>query len=74
VIGRKTGSVPNYNYSDANKESGVTWDEAVLKEYLLSPKAKIPGTKMIFAGLPKEGDRDNLVAYLAQFDADGKKK
>ena len=74
LIGRKTGSVPNYNYSDANKESGLTWDEATLKEYLLSPKAKIPGTKMIFAGLPKEDDRDNLIAYLAQFDADGKKK
>ena len=74
VIGRKTGSVPNYNYSDANKESGLTWDEATLKEYLTNPKAKIPGTKMIFAGLPKESDRDDLVAYLAQFGADGKKK
>ncbi len=74
LIGRKTGSVPNYNYSDANKNSGLTWDEAILKEYLANPKAKIPGTKMIFAGLPKEGDQDDLVAYLAQFDADGKKK
>jgi cytochrome c len=74
LIGRKSGSVPNYNYSDANKESGITWDEATLKDYLVNPKAKIPGTKMIFAGLPEESDRDNLVAYLAQFDADGKKK
>jgi cytochrome c len=74
LIGRKNGSVPNYNYSDADKNSGITWDEATLKEYLLNPKAKIPGTKMIFAGLPKEDDRDNLVAYLAQFGADGKKK
>jgi cytochrome c len=74
LIGRKIGSVPNYNYSDADKNSGITWDEATLKEYLLNPKAKIPGTKMIFAGLPKEDDRDNLVAYLAQFDSDGKKK
>jgi cytochrome c len=74
LIGRKTGSVPDYNYSDANKSSGITWDEATLNEYLANPKAKIPGTKMIFAGLPKEGDRDNLVTYLAQFDAGGKKK
>jgi cytochrome c len=74
LIGRKNGSVPGYNYSDADKNSGITWDEAELKEYLLNPKAKIPGTKMIFAGLPKEDDRDNLVAYLAQFGADGKKK
>ena len=74
LIGRKIGSVPNYNYSEADKESGITWDEAELKKYLLNPKADIPGTKMIFAGLPKEDDRDNLIAYLAQFDADGKKK
>jgi cytochrome c len=74
LIGRKIGSVPNYNYSEADKESGITWDEAELKKYLLNPKADIPGTKMIFAGLPKEDDRDNLVAYLAQFGADGKKK
>ena len=63
LIGRKTGSVADYNYSDANKNSGITWDQA-----------KIPGTKMIFAGLPKDTDRDNLVAYLAQFGSDGKKK
>jgi cytochrome c len=74
LIGRKTGSVPDYSYSDANKDSGITWDDATLKDYLTNPKAKIPGTKMIFAGLPKEADRDNLVAYLAQFGTDGKKK
>jgi cytochrome c len=73
-MGRKTGYVPDYNYSDANKDSGITWDEAKLKEYLLSPKTVIPGTKMIFAGLPKESDRDNLIAYLSQFGPDGKKK
>ncbi|MGH6837939.1 MAG: c-type cytochrome [Methylocella sp.] len=74
LIGRKNGSLPNYNYSDADKNSGITWDEATFKEYITNPKAKIPGTKMIFAGLPKEDDRDNLAAYLAQFGADGKKK
>jgi cytochrome c len=75
LIGRKTGSVPNYNYSDANKGSGITWDEAALKEYLVDPKAKIPGTKMVLpGGLPKESDRDDVIAYIAQFDANGKKK
>ncbi|HXW70908.1 MAG TPA: cytochrome c family protein [Methylocella sp.] len=74
LIGRKTGSVPDYNYSEANKDSGIVWDEAKLKEYLANPKAVIPGTKMIFAGLPKESDRENLIAYLAQFGPDGKKK
>lgn len=74
LIGRKTGSVEGYSYSDANKNSGITWDETNLNGYLANPKGVIPGTKMIFAGLPKESDRDNLVAYLAQFGADGKKK
>lgn len=74
LIGRKTGSVADYNYSDANKDSGITWDEATLNEYLQNPKAKIPGTKMIFAGLPKENDRSDLIAYIAEFNADGSKK
>jgi cytochrome c len=74
IIGRKTGSAPDFNYSEANKSSGITWDEASLNEFLTNPKAKIPGTKMIFAGLPKESDRENVIAYLSQFDASGKKK
>ncbi|MFO1151798.1 MAG: cytochrome c family protein [Alsobacter sp.] len=73
VVGRHSGSVEGYNYSDANKNSGLTWDEATLKEYLKNPKAKVPGTKMIFPGLPNEADIDNVIAYLKQFDASGKK-
>jgi cytochrome c len=73
LIGRKAGSVEGYSYTDANKSSGLVWDEATLKEYLNNPKAKIPGTKMIFAGLPKEEDADNVIAYLKQFGPDGKK-
>jgi cytochrome c len=73
LIGRKAGSVEGYAYTDANKNSGFTWDEATLKEYLKNPKAKIPGTKMIFAGLPKDEDIADLIAYLKQFGADGKK-
>ena len=71
--GRKSGTAPDYNYSDANKNSGITWDEATLKEYLKNPRAKVPGTKMIFPGLPKDEDIDNVIAYLKQFGADGKK-
>jgi cytochrome c len=74
VVGRKSGSVPDFNYSDANKSSGITWDEATLNEFLTNPKAKIPGTKMVFVGLPKEGDRENVIAYISQFDAGGTKK
>jgi cytochrome c len=74
VIGRHSGTAPGYNYSDANKNSGITWDEKNFRDYIKNPKAKIPGTKMIFAGLPKDTDIDNLLAYLELFGPDGKKK
>jgi cytochrome c len=72
--GRKSGTAPSYSYSDANKNSGITWDEATFKEYIKDPKAKIPGTKMAFAGIKKETEVNDLWAFLAQFDADGKIK
>ena len=72
--GRNSGSVPGYNYSDANKNSGIVWSEATFKEYIKDPRAKIPGTKMIFPGIKNEKEVDNLWAYLKQFGADGKKK
>ena len=73
LIGRPAGSVEGYNYSPANKNSGLTWDEATFKDYIKDPKAKIPGTKMVYAGLKDEKRVDDLVAYLKQFDASGKK-
>jgi cytochrome c len=73
VVGRKAGTVEGYNYSPANKNSGLTWDEATLTEYLKDPKAKVPGTKMIFAGVKDEQKVKDLIAYLKQFDASGKK-
>src|ERR1700720_1842994 len=74
LIGRKAGTYPGYAYSDANKNSGLTWDEPVFREYIKDPKAKIPGTKMIYPGLKDEQKINDLLAYLKQFDADGKKK
>lgn len=74
LSGRKAGAVEGYNYSDADKNSGITWDEASFKEFIKNPKAKIPGTKMIFQGLANEKDQDDVWAYLTQFSADGKKK
>ena len=68
------GSVAGYSYSDANKNSGITWDEATFREYIKDPKAKVPGTKMAYAGLKDEQKINDLVAFLKQFDADGKKK
>jgi cytochrome c len=74
LVGRKAGTVEGYHYSDANKNSGLTWDEATLKKYLKNPREVVPGTKMAFPGLPNETDIDNVIAYLAQFGPDGKKK
>jgi cytochrome c len=72
--GRHSGVVEGYAYSDANKKSGITWNEAEFKEYIKNPKAKVPGTKMVFAGITKQSELDNLWAYVSQFDKDGKIK
>ena len=72
--GRKSGTTEGYSYSDANKNSGITWNEAQFKEYIKDPKAKIPGTKMAFAGIKSENEINNLWAFLAQYDKDGKTK
>jgi cytochrome c len=73
LIGRKAGTLEGYNFSAANKDSGLTWDEATFRDYIKNPRAKIPGTKMVFAGLTSEKEIDDLVAYLKQFGPDGKK-
>ena len=64
LFGRKTGQAPGYSYSQANVSKGITWGEDTLFEYLENPKKYIPGTKMVFAGLKKEGERKDLIAYL----------
>ena len=73
VVGRKAGNEEGYNYSTANKSSGLTWDDATLKQYLKNPRAMVPGTKMIFPGISNEKDIDDVIAYLKQFGPDGKK-
>ncbi len=60
--------VEGYTYSSANKNSGITWDEATFQEYIKDPRAKIPGTKMVYAGLKDEKRINDLIAYLHQFD------
>src|ERR1700716_4517490 len=72
--GRKSGTAPGYSYSDANKNSGITWNEAQFKDYIKDPKAKIPGTKMAFAGVKNEKEVSDLWAFVAQYDKDGKTK
>jgi cytochrome c len=72
--GRHSGSAAGYNYSDANKKSGITWNEATFLEYVKDPRGKVPGTKMIFPGIKDETEAKNLWAYLKQFGADGRKQ
>ena len=74
LAGRKSGTIEGYNYSEANKNSGITWDEATFRDYIKDPRGKIPGTKMVFPGIKNETEITNLWAYMNQFDAAGKKK
>jgi cytochrome c len=71
IDGRHSGTAPNYSYSDANKNSGIVWNEANFKKYINDPRAMVPGTKMIFAGIKNEQEVNDLWAYVSQFDADG---
>ncbi len=72
--GRKAGAVEGFSYSDANKSSGITWNEETFKEYIKDPRAKVPGTKMVFAGIKSEKELMDLWGYLKQFAANGSKK
>jgi len=73
LFGRHTGEAEGYSYSTANKGAGITWDEVVFAEYIKDPKAKIPGTKMVFAGIKNDKEIADLTAFLKQFGKDGKK-
>lgn len=74
MFGRKAGTVEGYNYSPQNKASGITWTEEVFAEYIRDPRAKIPGTKMVFAGIKNEQEIKDLTAFIKQFGPDGKKQ
>jgi len=64
LYGRQSGLADGYSYSTANKNSGITWTEETLFEYLENPKKYIKGTKMVFAGIKKEDERKHLIAYI----------
>lgn len=70
LIGRAAGSVPDFEYSEAMKASGITWTPKTLDEFLTSPIAYVSGTKMGFAGFDSAGDRADVIAWLAQVNAD----
>lgn len=72
LFGRKAGTVPGYNYSDANKNSGIVWSAENFAAYIRNPREVIKGTKMSFPGLKNDQEIADLIAYLKQFDAEGK--
>lgn len=73
VIGRQAGSVQNYSYSAANKNSGITWTDEEFLTYIKNPQGVVKGTKMTFAGVKDEAKAKDLLAYLKEFDASGKR-
>jgi cytochrome c len=71
--GRKSGTIEGFSYSEANKAAAITWNQESFLDYIKDPRAKIPGTKMVFAGIKNEKEAQDLWAYLKQFKADGSK-
>lgn len=71
IIGREAGLIEGYKYSKAMMASELVWDDETLTTYLTNPRKAVKGTKMAFAGLKKEADLANIIAYLGQFDAEG---
>ena len=71
LIGRRSGTDPDFNYTPQNRNARLTWDTATLTRYLKAPKSVIPGTRMLFNGLASPKDIADVIAYLAQFDAAG---
>lgn len=71
IVGAKAAEVPDYSFSDALKNSGLTFDEPTLAKWLKSPRALVPGTKMTFAGLTRDQDIADVIAYLKTFGPDG---
>lgn len=66
VFGRTSGTVEGYKYSKAMMEAGIVWNENTIAEYLKAPKTYIKGNKMAFAGIKKDADMENLMAYLKE--------
>lgn len=74
LFGRTSGSLESYAYSAANKNAGIVWTDESFREFVTNPRAKIPGTKMIYAGIKNPDQVTDLIAYLKQFEASGKRQ
>ena len=72
--GRQAGTLPGFNYSEANKKSGITWHADTFAEYIKNPMQRMPGTRMAFAGIRDEKDIANLWAFLRQLDENGNRR
>jgi cytochrome c len=73
LFNRTAGQIEGYTYSEANKKSGIKWDDATFANYIKNPRAAVPGTKMAFGGISNEKEIGDLTAFLKQYDKDGKK-
>lgn len=74
LFGRKAGTVEGYAYSNAYKALDKVWSPENFTVYIKDPRGVTPGTKMVYPGLKDEAQIKNLVAFLSQYGADGKKK
>jgi cytochrome c len=74
VVGRQAGTYAGYNYSDANKSSGITWTPDDLAKYIANPQQVVPHTKMIFPGIKDPQKVKDIIAFLEQYGPDGAKK
>jgi cytochrome c len=72
--GRKAGTIEGFNYSPANKNSGIIWGDETFAKYIKAPMQEMPGTRMAFVGIKNDKDISDLWAYLKSFGPDGKKK
>ena len=74
IDGRKAGTFEGFNYSEANKSSGIVWSEQSFPTYIRAPMQAMPGTRMAFVGIKNDKDIADLWAYLKEFGPDGQKK
>lgn len=73
IVDRPAATYPRYSYSKAAKEAALIWNKSNLMRYLRAPREIIPGTRMAFAGLKKDREILDIIAYLEQFDAEGRR-
>ncbi len=74
LAGRKAGAAAGYQYSPALKNAGFTWDQSSFAAFMQNPRTKVPGNKMVFAGMKDQAEIAGMWAYLLQFNADGSPK